>query len=142
MPRIEYCNPGSHATAPARCGFLEVPENPAEPDGRSINLHIAIAEATSTSKEPDPVFFFAGGPGQASTETWVMIRPVLNKIRKLRDILMIDQRGTGQSNKLDCAVEDSDVLNSEIDFELLVTETKKCLAPAASDSACSCEFRP
>lgn len=141
LPRsntIEFSNctlalPGSHATASARCGFLEVPENPGEPDGRTISLHVALAEATSTDTEPDPVFFFAGGPGQAASETWVMIRPVLKKIRKKRDIVMIDQRGTGQSNKLQCLPEDADDLNSEIDLEKIARQTKKCLAGLDAD---------
>ena len=41
-------------------------------------------------------------PSLAASETWVMMRPVLRKIRKNRDIVMIDQRGTGRSNPLGC----------------------------------------
>lgn len=130
---IEFSNcalstPGSYATAPARCGFLEVPENPAAPDGRRIRLHVAVAPATSPRVEPDPVFFFAGGPGQAASETWLMIQGPLRKVRKHRDIVMIDQRGTGQSNKLDCPPDESiDLLNAEIDFELMEREVRRCL---------------
>jgi len=105
--QIEFSNcmlalPGTNLTASARCGSLEVAENPAEPAGKRIKLNIAVAPATGKSTEPDPVFFFAGGPGQAASETWVMLRSTLNKIRKSRDIVMIDQRGTGKSNKLAC----------------------------------------
>ena len=50
-------------TAAARCGFLEVPENPAEPDGKQIRLHVAVGDATSQTPAEDPLFFFAGGPG-------------------------------------------------------------------------------
>ena len=103
--QIEFSNctlslPGTNLTAEAQCGSYDVPENPADPDGRKITLNIAVAGASGTSTEPDPVFFFAGGPGQAATETWVMIRSTLRQIRKNRDIVMIDQRGTGKSNKL------------------------------------------
>lgn len=136
--QIEFTNcmlnlPGTHLTASARCGLYEVAENPAEPDGRKIKLNIAVAPATGKSTEPDPVFFFAGGPGQAATETWVMLRPVLNKIRKSRDIVMIDQRGTGQSNKLACESEIEEDLNQEIDLDLIRTETEKCLAELDGD---------
>ena len=135
---IEFSNcmlalPGTNLTASARCGTLEVAENPAEPDGRKISLKIAVAPATGKSAEPDPVFFFAGGPGQAATETWVMIRPTLNKIRKNRDIVMIDQRGTGSSNKLACKTDLEEDLNQEIDLELVRTETEKCLAELDGD---------
>ena len=125
--------PGTNMTASARCGTFDVPENPAEPDGRKINLKVAIAPATGKTTEPDPVFFFAGGPGQAASETWVMLRPVLNKIRKNRDIVMIDQRGTGQSNKLACESEIEEDLNQEIDLDLIRTETEKCLAELNGD---------
>ena len=125
--------PGTNLTANARCGSLEVPENPEDPEGRKISLNVAIAPATGKTTEPDPVFFFAGGPGQAATETWVMIRSTLNKIRKSRDIVMIDQRGTGNSNKLECTSEIEEDLNKELDLELVRTETEKCLAELDGD---------
>ena len=136
--RIEFSNcmlalPGTNLTASARCGTLDVAENPAEPDGRKISLKVAVAPATGKSAEPDPVFFFAGGPGQAASETWVMIRSTLNKIRKNRDIVMIDQRGTGSSNKLACKSDLEEDLNQEIDLELVRTETEKCLAELDGD---------
>ena len=136
--QIEFSNcmlalPGTNLTANARCGSLEVPENPAEPAGKRITLNIAVAPATGKTTEPDPVFFFAGGPGQAASETWVMIQSTLNKIRKTRDIVMIDQRGTGGSNKLDCVSEVEEDLNQEIDLDLIRTETEKCLAELDGD---------
>jgi pimeloyl-ACP methyl ester carboxylesterase len=136
--QIEFSNctltlPGTNMTASARCGSLDVPENPAEPEGRIIKLNIAIAPATGKTTEADPVFFFAGGPGQAASETWVMLRSVLNKIRKNRDIVMIDQRGTGKSNKLACTFDVEEDLNQEIDLELVRVETEKCLADLEGD---------
>ena len=136
--RIEFSNcslslPGTSLTANARCGSFEVAENPADPGGRKISLKVAVAPATGKSTEPDPVFFFAGGPGQAATETWVMIRSTLNKIRKKRDIVMIDQRGTGGSNQLACKSDVEEDLNQEIDFELVRSETEKCLAALDGD---------
>jgi pimeloyl-ACP methyl ester carboxylesterase len=136
--QIEFNNcslalPGTNLTASARCGSLEVAENPAEPGGRRIRLNIAMAPATGKSTEPDPVFFFAGGPGQAATETWVMIRSTLSKIRKTRDIVMIDQRGTGGSNKLACESEVEEDLNQEVDLDLIRSETEKCLAGLDGD---------
>lgn len=135
---IEFSNctltlPGTHLTATARCGFFDVPEDPANPDGPTISLHVAVAPATGKTVEPDPVFFFAGGPGQAASETWVMLRGVLNKIRKKRDIVMLDQRGTGQSNKLGCTSEIEEDLNQEIDLDLVRSETEKCLAELDGD---------
>lgn len=135
---IEFSNcmlalPGTTRTAPAQCGFLDVPENPDEPDGKTISLHVAYAKATTPTVEPDPVFIFAGGPGQAASETWVMLRGMLNKIRKNRHIVMIDQRGTGQSNKLNCVSETPDDLNTKIDLELLISQTEACAAELDGD---------
>ena len=136
--QIEFSNctlalPGTNHTANARCGSLEVAENPDEPAGKRITLNIAIAPATGKKTAPDPVFFFAGGPGQAASETWVIMRPVLNKVRKNRDIVMIDQRGTGGSNKLECKSELEEDLNQEIDLNLVRIETEKCLAELNGD---------
>jgi len=136
--QIEFNNcmlalPGTNMTAPARCGFYDVAEDPDNPDGRKITLHVAIAPATGKTTEADPVFFFAGGPGQAASETWVIIRSTLNKLRKSRDIVMIDQRGTGQSNKLACESDIEEDLNQEIDLDLIRTETEKCLAGLDGD---------
>lgn len=136
--QIEFRNcmltlPGTTLTASARCGSYEVAENPDDPEGRKISLNVAMAPATGKTTEPDPVFFFAGGPGQAASETWVLLRQVLNKIRKHRDIVMVDQRGTGGSNKLDCKAEQAEDLNQAIDLDLIRTETEKCLAELNGD---------
>jgi pimeloyl-ACP methyl ester carboxylesterase len=137
---IEFSNctlamPGTSLTATARCGFLEVPEDPEDPQGRQISIHVAIGEATGTDTAADPVFFLAGGPGQAASETWVMMRNILHKIRKRRDIVMIDQRGTGQSNKLQCeALDTADLLNQEVDLDLLARETRRCLEGLDADT--------
>jgi len=125
--------PGTPATAAARCGYLEVPENPDEPNGRQIRLHVAVGDASSQTPAEDPLFFFAGGPGQAASETWVMIRNALRKVRKDRDIIMVDQRGTGRSNRLQCPTKTFEELNQEIDLEKMARETERCLAELDGD---------
>lgn len=135
---IEFSNctltmPGSPLTASARCGFLEVPENPDEPDGRQLRLHVAVGEAGAQTPAKDPLFFFAGGPGQAASETWIMLRNALRKVRKDRDIVMIDQRGTGQSNKLECPVDESLELDAAIDFDLIREDAERCAASLDGD---------
>ncbi len=85
----------------AQCTTLQVPENHAQPHGRLISLSIAWLPAKSDSA-PDPVFFIAGGPGQSARDSFV---PLLGHFRELRakhDVLLVDQRGTGASNKLSC----------------------------------------
>lgn len=86
----------------AQCGSLTVPENRDDPAGREIDIHFAVVPAESSLPEPDPVFMLAGGPGQAATEAYAPVVGVLDDLNQERDIVLVDQRGTGQSNPLEC----------------------------------------
>ncbi|MBI5291236.1 MAG: alpha/beta fold hydrolase [Chloroflexi bacterium] len=100
--------PGSAARFKAKCGTLTVFENRAAAAGRTINLRIAVLPAISRSPAPDPLFFLAGGPGQAATESFVELRVAFDKINRMRDIVLVDQRGTGGSNPLHCQASPDD----------------------------------
>jgi pimeloyl-ACP methyl ester carboxylesterase len=86
----------------AKCTRLTVPENRTNPNGKNIQLHIAVLRARTGAPAPDPLFFIAGGPGQAATEAYLEEAPAFERIRQQRDIVLVDQRGTGQSSPLDC----------------------------------------
>ena len=86
----------------AQCATFEVPENPAAPHGRRIGLNIAWLPVAKGEGTGDPVFFLAGGPGQAATEHAATVDAALREVRKQRDVILVDQRGTGQSNPLAC----------------------------------------
>jgi pimeloyl-ACP methyl ester carboxylesterase len=87
----------------AQCARFEVPEDPAQPGGRRIPLNIAwLPAGEKGGKAPDPVFFLAGGPGQAATDYAAEIDMALRDVRKQRDIVLIDQRGTGKLSPLVC----------------------------------------
>jgi pimeloyl-ACP methyl ester carboxylesterase len=86
----------------AECASLSVPEDYAQPAGKHIRLHIAVLKARSGHPAPDPLFFIAGGPGEASTQAFVPEAPAFTGIRAQRDIVLVDQRGTGESNPLNC----------------------------------------
>jgi hypothetical protein len=85
----------------AQCTTLKVPENRAAPKGRQIELGIAWVPAKDEG-QPDPLFFIAGGPGQSALESFPGIAPAFAELRKKRDVILVDQRGTGRSNKLIC----------------------------------------
>lgn len=85
-----------------RCGTLQVPEDPDRPDGRKIPIHFAVVPALAKNKAPDPLFVLAGGPGQAATRVAMLMQPTLTRLNARRDIIYIDQRGTGRSNALAC----------------------------------------
>jgi len=88
-------------TIEAQCGKLEVPENRAAPQGRKIALAIAWLPAKGEAA-PDPVTMIAGGPGQSALESFPQIAGAFTEVRKHRDIVLVDQRGTGGSNRLTC----------------------------------------
>jgi pimeloyl-ACP methyl ester carboxylesterase len=88
-------------TVEAQCGRFEVPENHAAPAGRKISLAIAWLPAKRESA-PDPMVMIAGGPGQSARESFPTIAGAFADVRKTRDVLLIDQRGTGDSRRLTC----------------------------------------
>jgi pimeloyl-ACP methyl ester carboxylesterase len=86
---------------PGQCGTLEVLEDRAKPDGRKVKLFVAILPANTLSPKPDPLLILAGGPGQAASQL-APFASLLNAIRRTRDIVLVDQRGTGKSSPLEC----------------------------------------
>lgn len=97
------------STVEGQCGKLEVAENPDDPQGRKLALNIAWLPAIEEgAAADDPVFFLAGGPGQAAVQVWPQIDSAFAEVRKNRHIVLIDQRGTGQSNPLSCRDSDGD----------------------------------
>ena len=86
----------------ARCGRLPVPEDPSLPSGRQLSLRIAVLPADAPRPRPDPVFVLAGGPGQSVTETYPALAGAFARLNRDRDIVLVDQRGTGGSSPLSC----------------------------------------
>ena len=127
----QLAGPGGFGRLPARCGTLTVAENPALPDGRKIELFVAVLPALSKVAEPDAFTVIAGGPGQASTEFYVSVAGSFEPILRERDIVLVDQRGTGRSNALECSSESSGLENSSP--ERVREETARCLEQLASD---------
>ncbi len=84
-----------------QCGTLDVPEDRRHPQGRRLSLFVAVLPANTLSPKPDPLVLLAGGPGQAAS-TLGPFAAQLGAIRRTRDIVLIDQRGTGRSSPLDC----------------------------------------
>lgn len=93
------------AAVEARCATLAVPEDHANPDGRSIDLAVAWVES-SGSAQPDPVVMIAGGPGQSALESYPLLHRAFRDILRNRHVLLVDARGTGGSHLLACRDED------------------------------------
>lgn len=90
-----------------KCAALEVFENRETRAGRKIALNIVVLPASARQKEPDPIFLFAGGPGQAAASLAPQVGALLGSLNTKRDVVLIDQRGTGKSNGLFCKVPDT-----------------------------------
>ncbi|HEX5807192.1 MAG TPA: alpha/beta fold hydrolase [Anaerolineales bacterium] len=97
----------------ARCGTLTVPEDRSNPGGRQIDLKIAVIPAIKRNPEPDALFLLAGGPGQSAIEAYPAMIPLLFQIHEDRDIVLVDQRGTGESNPLRCLDPEDEALTDE-----------------------------
>lgn len=92
----------------ALCGTYEVFEDRAAKSGRKIALNIAVVPALAREAREDPVFVLAGGPGQAATEIARVAMFALERVQRKRDIVFVDQRGTGKSNPLECELSPKD----------------------------------
>ncbi len=87
-----------------QCGVLRVAENRQDTNnnGRKIGINIVVLPASARVKQPDPIFLFAGGPGQAAASLAPQAMMLLGGLNNKRDLVLIDQRGTGKSNGLIC----------------------------------------
>jgi pimeloyl-ACP methyl ester carboxylesterase len=86
----------------ARCGIYQVFENRAAKKGRKIPLRVVVLPALGPDRLPDPVVFFAGGPGQSAVETGLGWVQGVASLRQRRDLLLVDLRGTGGPGFLGC----------------------------------------
>ena len=96
------CGPAERQRA-AMCGQHEVFEDREARAGRRIALHVVVLPAESAPPAPDPVFFLAGGPAQGATDfPHNADAGPLAALRRERDLVFVDQRGTGKSHRLPC----------------------------------------
>jgi len=86
----------------ARCGVAHVFEDRRTRRGRSIALRIVIVPARVPGTQREPLVFLAGGPGQAATDLVGDVAEGLAQAGATRDLLFIDQRGTGHDSPLRC----------------------------------------
>ncbi|MFC0251403.1 alpha/beta fold hydrolase [Massilia consociata] len=108
-----------------RCVTMDVPLDHANPQAGSLTLHVTVAPAHRANTRNDPLFILAGGPGQAGSEVVQMLTLAFNRVRATRDIVFIDQRGTGRSGKLDCKSKPEHELMSEAQLD---AELRACIA--------------
>lgn len=89
------------------CSSHRVFEDRAARTGRTIDLKVAVVPALRRESADDPLFVLAGGPGQGATEYGPLIPVAFREVRKTRDVVLVDLRGTGGSNPLACELGDA-----------------------------------
>lgn len=116
---------GALASVAAHCASLDVPEDRAAPDGRRISLSIAWVAPEAGEAEADPVFLLAGGPGQSARESYPSLERAFADVARHRNVILLDQRGTGDSHRLGCgSEEESDFDDSS---EAVARHARECL---------------
>ena len=133
-PSLEACRLKGIARE-LRCSRIEVPENPDAASRRRIAVHFAVQPAVARDKLPDPLFVFAGGPGQSAMRVAGSLQPLLASLNARRDLVFIDQRGTGRSNPLACRPPGRAApLAESLDSERQIAQLVDCLRRLRRDS--------
>jgi pimeloyl-ACP methyl ester carboxylesterase len=81
--------------------------------GRRIKLKVVVLPGARRAGNPDPLFFLAGGPGQAAAQMASDIQQLFRPVLADRDIVLVDQRGTGESNSLACEPKEGEPLGAD-----------------------------
>lgn len=124
-------------TRDAECGTWKVAEDPTKPTGKQIELKVAVvrARAKERDKAPDPVFFLAGGPGQSAIDGFMGAPQAFERILRKRDVVLLEQRGTGGSNRMQCPDDPELEGTADYDRAKMIEATRKCLAALPGDPA-------
>lgn len=132
LDRLPPCTSDQGPTD-ALCGTLEVFENRQARHGRTLHLKIVVLPALSNQPKPDPIVLLAGGPGQGAATMAREVRDVFRRMQADRDIVLVDQRGTGGSNGLECEVEDDSLALVNEPEEAALQRLRTCLAGYDAD---------
>ena len=92
VPRVVSCTYGG--LLDGWCSRLSVPEDPAQPRGRTISLRIAVLPATRRPPA-GALLYLEGGPGGAATASAIRVNTLFGQAQRDRDLVMDDQRVTG-----------------------------------------------
>jgi pimeloyl-ACP methyl ester carboxylesterase len=137
IDRLQPCKIDEGPTD-AYCGKLSVFENRKTKQGRKIDLKMVVMPALRRDPKPDPIFFFAGGPGQGAAKLAEQLGMMFRTFQNDRDLVMIDQRGTGDSNPLNCEMvekgQEKDDLKEMTPPEIMA-RYRKCLSEYKADAS-------
>ncbi len=110
------------------CGSIRRPLDPRQPARTTIVVRYVVVPAMARRKLADPVFLLAGGPGQSAISVAAATLPIFARLNNRRDIVFVDQRGTGASAPLQCPDVDEDALAEQADAERQYQRAMACKA--------------
>lgn len=110
----------------ALCSTFTRPENPNDREGKTIDIFVAKFPAKQANAQKDAFTVIQGGPGGSSIDLYLSYQSLFEGIRTKRDIIVVDQRGTGRSNILLCPDLKNEVASS---FDALKTQAlaRRCM---------------
>jgi pimeloyl-ACP methyl ester carboxylesterase len=129
--RCDLQGPQGIGLVQADCTTLQLPENPDVPGGAQVAIRIAKIDSLSPEPATDAFTVINGGPGGSSLSLYAQSAAVFAGILRERDIIVVDQRGTGESSPLEC--EGQEDLVEDFDRELLIEATRTCLEQLKHD---------
>lgn len=127
----ELTGSADHMRARAQCASFFVPEDPGNPTGARIELFVAKIGSLSPNPRGDAVTIINGGPGASSVALYVDLARALTGLLPERDIIVLDQRGTGRSNALTCP--ELEAASQQYAEDAIVQATDACLAQLGGD---------
>jgi pimeloyl-ACP methyl ester carboxylesterase len=117
----------------AFCGRLRVFENRRAAAGKTLDLKIVILPSIASDVRPDPLVFLAGGPGQGAAQMAPLIQAAFRSVQRRRDIVLVDQRGTGDSNPLNCRSSGESLADLSESDEAALARLARCLETLPGD---------
>ncbi len=124
---LQPCRVAGFRTA-VQCGSIQRPLDPSQPQSVKIDVHYVVVPALARRKLPDPVFLLAGGPGQSAISVGPGLARLMTRLNNRRDLVFVDQRGTGQSAPLVCDDDKQATLAQQMSTPYRDAQLRECLA--------------
>ncbi|MBV8735408.1 MAG: alpha/beta fold hydrolase [Solirubrobacterales bacterium] len=116
------------------CGNIKVPLYWSAPRRGSLHVHFEVyLHSDSALPALEPIVAMEGGPGYPSTGSAASYLFMIGSLHRRHDLILMDQRGTGGSDAIDCTgVQDYDALARPDHYSAVVAACARRLAGRAN----------